>query len=278
MVRLGRSAASLVCFLFLYSCSPSKDEMGDRLEGLGIAVTQVKFLKNLEIYSKYYPNGSSYVNLNFKYSGEKLTSYMQEKTGFESKIEYNQAKKITKITAQDGAYSDFTYDKDNRLLSIQRTSGENKDVVRLFYSDAGDSPISISKKSTRGSGYVLSEMDNFTYDESGKNILQIESKTKVADGINVSNKYVVSTYAYDKKNSPFKLFPKEFILFLCTIEHIGGYALSANNSFTLEIKYNGEVVNKLTMSSLYDTDNYLTYQKSGNAYYSKFLYSKLGKQ
>lgn len=259
-------------FLIVFSCEPSRAENGDLLNGIkeleienGEGTTSSRLLVKMISHSKDEDTGE-WVDetFNYKYANRKLISYegdFTEKTNFE----YNTNNKISKIVAT-GQTSSLEYLGGNVSKISTDIAGVAKiNATYIYTSGKLSRVISIQEYTLPVPTKLYLET---TYEYNGENMV----KSNIKNGIYLPNGTLEMNpmedqeliFTYDNKKSPYKLLPKEFIIWLAGIGPQGAAYLSTNNVKTYSIKVGGNSEPALTYNHEYDTEDYLI-KSSNNA-------------
>lgn len=262
---------NILAFLFaaflLFSCEPTRDVNGDYLSGIlspgetggggnGGGTTN-RLLKKMISRSIDEDSGEWVTEtLNYNYTNGRLVSYDAD-GGEKFNFDYNTSNKISKMYST-GQSSVFEYGGGNLNKITTTIDGLGKITASFTYANGRLSKtVSIQEYSVP---FPIKLYLETTHEYTGENI----TKSTIKNGIYLPNGELemnpaedqTLSFTYDAKKSPYKLLPKEFIIWMAGIAPQGGAFLSANNISTFTISLAGNSQTPVNYTYTYDSENY----------------------
>lgn len=267
MTKLINIFAFLFAAFLLFSCEPSRAENGDFLFGVNPGETggggegggtTNRLLKKM--ISRSLDDTGEWVTetLTYNYTNGKLVSYDGD-GGEKVNFDYNTNNKISKIYST-GQSSILEYGGGNLNKITTTIDGVATITATYTYTNGRLSKsVSIQEYSIP---FPIKMYLETTYEYTGENI----TKSTIKNGIylpsgelemNPAEDQALS-FTYDTKKSPYKLLPKEFIIWMAGIGPQGGAFLSTNNINTITISLAGASQTPVKYTYTYDSENYPT--------------------
>lgn len=274
---------ALFSFIFslviLFSCEPGRDENGDLLFGItnegqtgGGGTTTGRLLKKMISHEINDDTGEwEDSEISYNYTGSKLISYV-DGSGEPTLFTYNSSNKISKLS-NSGQTADYEYVGGNVSKITTNISGIGKITATYTYTGAKlTKSVSIQEYSVPLPFKIYLET---TYEYQGDNVVKsmLKTGTYLPNGdleMNPAEDQAL-TFAYDAKNSPYKLLPKEFIIWLAGIGPQGGAFLSGNNFTKFGVSAGGQSTTE-NYTYTYDSENFPTEMKGEGEGFTKYEY------
>ena len=249
MKRIISFLSFVFSLVILFSCEPGHDRNGDLLFGVKIPEPP-RLLKKMTSNSF---NGETEV-ITYNYVSNKLVSAVDGYDGV-TLFEYNTDNKISKVTGYS-AVSKFDYIQKN--VSKITTEIDSLSINTIDFTYTGSQvtkAISIHEYLLPIPKKIYLET---LYEYTGANVTKAIQKTGtyLPNGqLQMNPQDTTLTFTYDKKKSPYQLFPKEFVTYLVSTELYGPALLSTANFTKMSIS-GGTTPASTTYSYTYDKADY----------------------
>lgn len=268
--------------LIVFSCEPNRAENGDLLFGVGGTGSDGgsggggtppagRLLTKTESHTLNEETGEwEDQTTTYQYEGNKFISYTGD--GDVWLMTYNSNNKISKITNPAQTVT-LEYSGANVSKMVSEIPGFLKTTATYTYNGTQlikivailDTSFPIPSKA-----YLEA---NYTY--TGANITKTVAKSGVYDLLGeLQMNPEINTYemTYDNKQSPMRLLPTEFLVYLAGMAPHGGSVLSANNVTQQKHSVTGAPTETFDYTHIYDSQGYPTKSTSSADEYVNYTY------